>query len=315
MRVTEGAHDERLAVLDLLCDGVQTRREDHLASTGRKVEPFGSQKSLRMIRYDTTAEAHQRARLAARRDPRQVTAAEPRIPLSQAKAHVRLDGVRRSESESEAVGMRCSHQTGEIDDSEQPAALGIVDGCRGTGPAMDDLAEMLRGMNLHGMVGSKGRPDRVRAGTRFAPERPLDEVHRVGGRRANLRVAVDPQQLTCGVADDDHMLTLAGDAPQALLYQRRGRLEWMSLPPQRDVVAIPEHGWCAASRLVQPDRFRSLPGIGDRQPHRFEAAASHEVVPASPQRAGTSDRRRIHVNSNPWIARHRYLESPRHSHW
>jgi hypothetical protein len=78
---------------------------------------------------------------------------------------------------------------------------------------VDDFTEMLGRMDLHRVLGSKGCADRVCAGADFVPECALDEVHRVGRRRADLCIALDPQQQTVGVADDDQVFALVGDAP------------------------------------------------------------------------------------------------------
>jgi hypothetical protein len=105
---------------------------------------------------------------------------------------------------------------------------------------MDDLAEVLGGVNLHSVVGCECCPDRVRARPYFAPESALDEIHRVRRRRANPRIAVEPQQQTLGIADDDQVVALVGEWPEPATNQRRGRLERMRLPTLPDVTPIPE---------------------------------------------------------------------------
>jgi hypothetical protein len=71
-----------------------------------------------MIGNDPTGRAYESARLATGRDPRQVAGAELCVSLSHPKARARLDGVRRRESDGEAVRVGGLHPAGEIDDAQ-----------------------------------------------------------------------------------------------------------------------------------------------------------------------------------------------------
>src|SRR6266516_734422 len=119
VRFTDHADDERLPIADRFCECAQAGPEDQLAAAGRNLDPLGSQESLGMIGYHAAGATYERALPATGGDPRQVAGAEPGVPLTQANAQVRLDGMGGREGDGEAMRVRGSHPAGEIDDPEQ----------------------------------------------------------------------------------------------------------------------------------------------------------------------------------------------------
>ena len=279
-------------------------REDHLAAAGRDGDAIRPDESGVMVGDDATTEGRERDALTIRFDPGQVAESELGVVLVQAGTKIGLDRTRGCQRDRVAVWMGGPHSAGEVDDPEHLPVVRVVDGRGGARPAVHHLTQVLGRMDLYRMVGRDRRTDRVRARAPFAPQRALDEVHRVGSCRAQLRVALHPQQEAVGIADHDEMFTLVGNRAQPFTDQRRRRLERMSFPTLGDLAAIAHQRRGSARDGVQAGRARPLPRLGDRQPYRIEPAVGEEPVPDRPQHTRSRLRRGRDVNREPRVVRH-----------
>ena len=217
-------------------------REHDVAAPDGDLEPLGVEEPFWMTRDDPTRGADEREPLAGGRQVLHVVDPKLRVARLFTNPQVRFDGTGSGQGCGEEVWMCSGRRPREIDDAEQAPVLGIVDGCCSAGPAMHDLAEMLRRMNLNRMVRRQCGPDGVRTGTGLVPDRTLDEVHHIGRGRADPHVTVEPQEQTLGVTDDDQVLALGSDPPEPATDQRRARLERMGLPTLDDLTPVREEG-------------------------------------------------------------------------
>jgi hypothetical protein len=122
--------------------------------------------------------------------------------------------------------------------------------------------------------------DRVRPRPAFAPERALDEVHRVGCAHAHVRVPLHPQEHAVGITDDDQVPRLVRRGGQAGADQRRHRRERMHLPAGGGLVRIGDR------RDPQPGRVdagcrRAPPRRDDRLAHRLAVPANGNLLPVA----------------------------------
>ena len=130
------------------------------------------------------------------------------------------------------------HQAGQVDDAEQTPCVGIEHGRGGARPALDDLVEVLGREDLDRVLGGERGADGVCPRAALRPHGALGEVHRVGGVEAQLGTAVDPQQQAGGVADDDQVVALLGERPQAAADERRRGRQRMDVPARGDLVGV-----------------------------------------------------------------------------
>ncbi len=91
--------------------------------------------------------------------------------------------------------------------------LGIVHGNGGARPRLHEPVEVLGAADLHRAIERERRAGGRGADGGLRPVRALDEAH-VAGERADVPVALDPQQAAGGVADGDHDARLARLARQ-----------------------------------------------------------------------------------------------------
>lgn len=234
----------------------------------------------------------------------EVAQAQLRIAVLDADPQFRLHRTRSRQCGVQAVGVSVCRQPGEIDDADQLPVFGIVDGRGRTGPAVNDFAEVLGPVYLHRVVGYKRSPNRVGARTDFAPQRALDEVHRVGRRGAQLRLAVEPQQQTISITDDDQMLAVRGDWTKPPTNQRPGHLERMRRPPCSHVAAIRKRGRCPRAGGVYPGSLGAVPRFGDRLTHLILVAPAQVLGPHQPKLSRAHRRRRCRIGRGPRIERH-----------
>src|SRR5262245_51953930 len=156
-------------------------------------------------------------------------------------------------------------RTCEVDDPEELAGYRIVDRSRGACPPVLALVEVLETENLQGMIRGKRRSDRIRARCRFAPARTLEKVHVVGSALLQPVGAVDMQQQTAGVADDDQALRVLGHRVQLLRQHVCQRTEGMLHPSLPDLRRVGFDRGRPAGR-VESGVERTPPRLDDRLP-------------------------------------------------
>ena len=149
-------------------------------------------------------------------------------------------------------------------------------------------------------------PIRVGARASFAPERALDEVHRIGGCRAQLALpSTHSRRPSASLTTMRCSLSSATDPSHSRISGAAASSGWAS-QRSADLVAIAEQRRGSAHGGVQAGGARSLPGLGDRQPYRVELAVREVSVPDPAQHTRSRLRRGRDVNRKPWVGRHRH---------
>jgi hypothetical protein len=195
-------------------------------------------------------------------------------------------------------------QPGQVDHTEQLTGVRIVDGGCRAGPVLDDLAEVLGGEDLDGVVRRQGRPDSIRPRTFLTPQRAFGEVHGVCCLGTNPGVALELEENAVCVAHHDQVLRLVGDARQAATNQRRRLSQRMDVPTCQRRVTIGGHRGQPAPRGVDSGVERAAPRVGDRCTHQTYPALADELFPFPSHCAGMETGRRGLVNGQPLITGH-----------
>lgn len=130
-------------------------------------------------------------------------------PLTKPGDHqLRLDSAGRRIDQQSRLQRDDLGATRDVDHAEHALRLRVAHGGRGARPRMHEPVVVLRAADLHRLPEREGRSRRARADGVLRPVGPGHETHAVG-ERAQLAVALDPQQATGLVADrDDHSRVL-----------------------------------------------------------------------------------------------------------
>jgi hypothetical protein len=122
--------------------------------------------------------------------------------------------------EREVVRVRGRDRTRDVDDDEQCAVLGVVDGRRRAGPVVLHAYQVLGGEDLHRVIQRDRRADRVGPGRALRPAHALYEGDGLG-HQLHARVPLEPQHVPVGVGDHEHLLGVGGHDPAEHVAQQR----------------------------------------------------------------------------------------------
>ncbi len=152
--------------------------------------------------------------------------------------------------------MRQPVPSGDVDGTEHPPRMRIVQGRRSARPLLDRPEEVLGGEHLDRPVDRECRAGRVRPGLRLGPAGALDEVHPLRAPTGS-RMPLDPQQPAVRVADRQQMFAVHGVGTHELADHRHDVSQWMRVPVRTEF---------ARAELDRCRPVRTDPGAGRPSP-------------------------------------------------